>query len=166
MPQDKQYHRQVKAGQRYETMISQKKILVVEDNEINRMILREILSPQYKVLEAGDGAEALSVLREYGEMVSLILLDIVMSTIASQSIGKAVKLQQVLINILSNTIKFTKEGGKVAFSASQRRKTKNDAPSAGSFWYIGMSRMNFCRSGSGMCRSAGWPRQLRPHTRC
>lgn len=89
-----------------------------------------------------------------------------MSTIASQSIGKAVKLQQVLINILSNTIKFTKEGGKVAFSASQRRKTKNDAPSAGSFWYIGMSRMNFCRSGSGMCRSAGWPRQLRPHTRC
>ena len=78
MPQDKQYHRQVKAGQRYETMISQKKILVVEDNEINRMILREILSPQYKVLEAGNGAEALSVLREYGEMVSLILLDIVM----------------------------------------------------------------------------------------
>ena len=166
MPQDKQYHRQVKAGQRYETMISQKKILVVEDNEINRMILREILSPQYKVLEAGDGAEALSVLREYGEMVSLILLDIVMSTIASQSIGKAVKLQQVLINILSNAIKFTQEGGKVTFSASQRRKTKNDAPSAGSFWYIGMSRMNFCRSGSGMCRSAGWPRQLRPHTRC
>ena len=78
MPPDKQYHRQVKAGQRYETMISQKKILVVEDNEINRMILREILSPQYKVLEAGNGAEALSVLREYGEMVSLILLDIVM----------------------------------------------------------------------------------------
>ena len=99
-------------------------------------------------------------------MVFLILLDIVMSTIASQSIGKAVKLQQVLINILSNTIKFTKEGGKVAFSASQRRKTKNDAPSAGSFWYIGMSRMNFCRSGSGMCRSACSPQHQRPHTRC
>ena len=99
-------------------------------------------------------------------MVFLILLDIVMSTIASQSIGKDMKLQQVLINILSNTIEFTKEGGKVAFSASQRRKTKNDASSAGASWYIGMSRMNFCRSGSGMCRSAGWPRQLRPHTRC
>jgi len=60
LPPDKQYHRRVKAGQGYETMISQKKILVVEDNEINRMILRKILSSKYKVLEAGNCLEALS----------------------------------------------------------------------------------------------------------
>ncbi len=41
-------------------------------------------------------------------------------------IGDAMKLQQVLINILSNAIKFTGEGGKV-ISAEQRRRTKNDA---------------------------------------
>ena len=55
-----------------------KKILVVEDNLMNRMMLCEILASQYEILEAGNGEEALQVLREYGEAISLILLDIVM----------------------------------------------------------------------------------------
>lgn len=59
-------------------MISKKKILVVEDNAINRSILTRILEDSYQVLEAENGMEALEVLRQYGEDVSLILLDIVM----------------------------------------------------------------------------------------
>lgn len=55
-----------------------KQILVVEDNEINRMMLSGILSVEYKILEAENGQEALDILKEHKEQISLILLDIVM----------------------------------------------------------------------------------------
>lgn len=45
-------------------MVSQKIILVVEDNEINRAMLCAILEPEYKVLEAENGLEALKVLND------------------------------------------------------------------------------------------------------
>lgn len=57
-------------------MVPQKTILVVEDNLINRMILKEILSPEYEVLEAENGLEALDVLARQKREMSLILLDI------------------------------------------------------------------------------------------
>ena len=52
-------------------------VLVVEDQAINRQILRHMLSLEYEVVEAENGAEALRVLaREPG--IAAVLLDIVM----------------------------------------------------------------------------------------
>lgn len=59
-------------------MVLRKKILVVEDNMLNRSILCQILAANYEVLEAENGQAALEVLKQYGERISLILLDIVM----------------------------------------------------------------------------------------
>ena len=59
-------------------MLLQRKILVVEDNMINREMLCDMLSSAYEVLDAENGQEALDVLKKYGEEISLILLDIVM----------------------------------------------------------------------------------------
>ena len=59
-------------------MIPQKQILIVEDNELNRAILCEILSDEYKVLEAENGHVALEMLRESKDDIALILLDVMM----------------------------------------------------------------------------------------
>lgn len=56
----------------------QKLILVVEDNMLNRAMLCDILSSEYQVLEAENGQQALDILKERKEDISLILLDIVM----------------------------------------------------------------------------------------
>lgn len=55
-----------------------KRILIVEDNELNRAMLCEILSGEYQVLEADNGQVALDILRRYADGISLILLDVMM----------------------------------------------------------------------------------------
>lgn len=53
-------------------------ILIVDDSEINREILKEILKEDYRILEAANGEECLEQLERYGTGISLVLLDIVM----------------------------------------------------------------------------------------
>ena len=53
-------------------------ILIVDDSEMNREILTEMLQDDFRILEAENGEEALSMLKQYGTGISLMLLDIVM----------------------------------------------------------------------------------------
>ena len=54
------------------------KILIVDNSEFNRAILKEILEETYEIIEADGGNEALHKIDEYGMKISLVLLDIIM----------------------------------------------------------------------------------------
>lgn len=53
-------------------------VLIVDDSEMNRAILNEMLKDEYCILEADNGCAALDMVDRYGDELSLVLLDIVM----------------------------------------------------------------------------------------
>ena len=54
------------------------KILIVDNSEFNRAILKEILEETYEIIEVDGGNEALHKIDEYRMKISLVLLDIIM----------------------------------------------------------------------------------------
>ncbi len=58
--------------------MEKQKILIVDDSEMNRALLLDILEEQYDIVEAQNGAEAISILSERWAEFSLLLLDIMM----------------------------------------------------------------------------------------
>lgn len=58
--------------------LKRKKILVVDDSEMNRSILADMLGDEYDILEATNGIEAIAVIKERESEIALMLLDIVM----------------------------------------------------------------------------------------
>lgn len=53
-------------------------VLIVDDSEMNRELLAEMLGSEYKITEAENGEECMAALKQRGTGISLILLDIVM----------------------------------------------------------------------------------------
>ncbi|MCI8811725.1 MAG: diguanylate cyclase [Oscillibacter sp.] len=54
------------------------KILIVDDSELNRAILADMLGEEYDIVEAENGLEGVAILQKMGLELSLVLLDIVM----------------------------------------------------------------------------------------
>lgn len=53
-------------------------ILIVDDSEMNRLILSDILEDEFEILEAENGEEGIMILQKRNMEISLVLLDIVM----------------------------------------------------------------------------------------
>jgi len=74
-------------------------ILIVDDIEINRMILREMLQDEYSVIEAACGNEALDILFKQEIMPTAILLDIMMPGIDGFKVLEHIKNNESTKNI-------------------------------------------------------------------
>lgn len=57
------------------------RILIVDDSEMNRDMLSDMLSDDYDIVEAADGEEALIILKERVYDIDLVLLDIIMPAV-------------------------------------------------------------------------------------
>lgn len=58
--------------------MSKRKILIVDDSELNRAIVAELFRGEYDVVEAENGDEAVSCIEKYYNDIAVILLDIIM----------------------------------------------------------------------------------------
>lgn len=66
------------SGNEVKMGMKKRKILIVDDSEMNRSLLAEMLCDQFEILEAENGMEASMILYEREQEISLMLLDIVM----------------------------------------------------------------------------------------
>lgn len=76
-----------------------RRILIVDDEMVNREILGAMLQDEYELLFACDGAEAIRVMRENKDTLSLVLLDILMPVMSGKEVLKAVREDDAISHI-------------------------------------------------------------------
>ena len=82
-----------------EIMHLKRKVLIVEDEEINRLILGNMLEDQYEVLYAADGSEALEQVKIHKDEIGLMLLDLQMPRMGGMEVLKVMKEEDELRKI-------------------------------------------------------------------
>lgn len=85
--------------------MSQQRILVVDDNAINRMLLKEMLQDDFLISEAVDGEEALEMIDRDPTAFDLVLLDIMMpkktGTEVLETLAKENRLETLPVIMIS-----------------------------------------------------------------
>jgi len=59
-------------------ILQDKKILIVDDNEMNRIILQDMLGDEFGLLEADGGRAAIEMLQDHHDEIGMVLLDVMM----------------------------------------------------------------------------------------
>ena len=68
-----------------------KKILIVDDSEINRSLLSDMLSDEYEILEAENGMEAVELVRRDPGAFDLAVLDVMMPEIDGLTLCRRIR---------------------------------------------------------------------------
>ena len=76
-----------------------RKLLIVEDEEINQMILGNMLQEEYDILYASDGAEALEKIKTHRDDLALVLLDLQMPRMGGMEVLRVMKEEDELRDI-------------------------------------------------------------------
>ncbi len=79
--------------------LPKQKILIVDDSEMNRSILADILGLEYEIVEAEDGIEAINMLQKYALDISVVLLDIVMPNLDGFGVLRVMQQRQWIEDI-------------------------------------------------------------------
>ena len=81
----------LKSNNKFHAENGKRVVLVVDDEFINRELLKGILGNDYDVLLAENGSEALEIINENKEILSIILLDLMMPAITGKELLKKLK---------------------------------------------------------------------------
>ena len=73
---------------------ARRRILIVDDEEINRLILGNIMGPQYEIAYAVDGMEALEYVQKNYTDLSAVLLDLKMPRMDGREVLRTMKADQ------------------------------------------------------------------------
>ena len=90
-------------------MAFRRKVLVIEDNFLNREMLTELLSEEYDVYQASNGEEGLSIAKSHADTLALILLDVMMPVMDGYTFLSKIKEDERLDMI--PVIVMTQSGG-------------------------------------------------------
>ena len=74
-------------------------VLIVDDQEINRDVLGMILEDDYDILYASNGREALQMIEEYRDSLSVVLLDLIMPEMDGFKVLDCVRNDELLKTI-------------------------------------------------------------------
>ena len=89
----------LKSHELFYTVNGKRQVLIVDDEEINRALLGNLLEKDYEVIFAADGNEAMEQIRSNKDTLSAVLLDLIMPEMNGLEVLKQVKSDPQLKNI-------------------------------------------------------------------